>query len=77
MTIYYRECESGDYLAIETDTNAYYRQHGWDYFEGRATAIAKEVYSVCTVGLSREFLRKKCKRIAKCRVPKVWLEVIG
>ena len=40
MIVFYRE-DNGDYLAIDTATNAYYRTNfGKDHFEGRATAIA-------------------------------------
>ena len=53
MILYYRE-KNGDFLAIDTDTNAYYRQvFGQDHFEGRATAIAGLVGSVCTTGISQ------------------------
>jgi hypothetical protein len=77
MILYYRET-SGDFLAIETTTNAYYRRVlGKDHFEGRATAIAGQVGSVCTTGISRDFLRMNCKRVAKTKVPAEWLKAIG
>lgn len=77
MLLFYRE-KNGDYLAIETTTNAYYRQHlGKDHFEGRATAIAEQVGSVCTTGISRQFLRQECKRVAKRHVPAEWQKAIG
>jgi hypothetical protein len=77
MTIYYQE-NNGDYLAIDTSTNRYYRDVcGKDHFEGRATAIAGLVGSVCTTGVSREFLRRNCKRVAKNKVPDDWLKAIG
>lgn len=77
MILYFRE-ETGDYLAIETSTNSYYlKNFGQDHFEGRATAIEKQVGSVCTTGISREFLRKNCKRVARARVPAMWLRAIG
>src|SRR5437016_4543295 len=48
MILYYRE-RNGDLLAIDTTTNSYYRTvFGQDHFEGRATAIAAIVSSVCT-----------------------------
>lgn len=76
MILYYQE-KNGDWLAIETDTNSYYRNFGRDHFEGRATAIAGQVGSVCTTAVSREFLRKNCKRVAKAKVPDEWRRAIG
>jgi len=77
MILYFQE-NTGDFLAIETSTNAYYLSNfGRDDFEGRASAIAGQVGSVCTTGISREFVRKKCKRIAKCNVPAEWRRAIG
>jgi hypothetical protein len=77
MIRYYRE-NTGDFLAIDTTTNAYYLRHfGQDNFEGRATAIAGQVGSVCTTGIAREFLRKKCKRVGKKNVPAEWRKAIG
>lgn len=77
MILYYQE-DHGDYLAIDTMTNAYYLRHfGQDHFEARATAIAGLVSSVCTTGVSREFLRSNCKRVDKARVPAEWQKAIG
>jgi hypothetical protein len=70
--------DNGDYLAIDTETNSYYRSDfGQDHFEGRATAIAGLVGSVCTTGISREFLRRNCKRVSKSSVPIEWRRAIG
>jgi len=77
MICFFRE-HNGDYLAIDTSTNAYYLDNfGKDHFEGRATAIEALVGSVCTTGISREFLRTKCKRVAKGKVPDEWRKAIG
>ncbi len=77
MILFYRE-RNGDYLAIDTATNDYYRRiFGKDHFEGRATAIEGLVASVCTTGISRDFLRQECTRVAKCRVPVAWRKAIG
>jgi hypothetical protein len=77
MIAYYQE-SNGDFLAIDTSTNRYYRENVVeDSFEGRATAIAGLVGSVCTTGISREFLRMNCKRVAKSKVPGEWLRAIG
>ena len=77
MILYYRE-RNGDYLAIDTETNRYYRTlFGKDQYEGRATAIASLVSSVCTTSISRDFLRKICKRVPKTKVPVTWLRAIG
>lgn len=77
VIVYYRE-NNGDFLAIDTSTNAYYRTVlGKDHFEGRATAIAGLVGSVCTTGISRDFLKGECKRVAKSAVPADWRRAIG
>ena len=77
MICFYRE-HSGDYLAIDTSTNRYYMEtFGKDHFEGRATAIAGQVGSVCTTGISRDFLRRNCKRASKTKVPDEWRRAIG
>jgi hypothetical protein len=77
MIVFYRE-RNGDYLAIDTATNRYYRDNfGKNHFEGRATAIQGLVSSVCTTGVSRQFLREQCKRVAKRRVPAPWQKAIG
>ena len=77
MILYYRE-KNGDYLAIDTSTNSnYVRCFAKDHFESRATAIEGLVSSVCTTGVSREFLRTSCKRIAKAKVPMDWRKAIG
>ncbi len=77
MILYFRET-NGDYLAIDTATNSYSRsKFGPDHFEGRATAIAGLVDSLCTTGVSREFLRKNCKRVSKALVPLEWRRAIG
>ena len=77
MILYYRE-RNGDYLAINAGTNRYYRTAlGKDRYEGRATAIASLVTSVCTTSISRDFLRTNCQRLPKAKVPANWLRVIG
>jgi hypothetical protein len=53
VILFYQE-DDGGFLAIDTNTNAYYRQvFGQDHFEGRASAITGLVGSVCTTGISR------------------------
>src|SRR5437879_1446124 len=77
MICFYRE-RNGDYLALDTATNPFYLDVlGKDHFEGRATAIAGLVGSVCTTGISREFLRTNCKRVARAKVPGEWRRAIG
>jgi hypothetical protein len=77
MILYYRE-DNGDFLAIETGTNGYYRRNfGKDHVEGRATAIAGLIGSVCTTGISREYLKRNCRRVLKAKVPPAWLKAIG
>jgi hypothetical protein len=77
MILYFRE-RNGDYLAIDTSTNRYHcTRFGNDHYEGRATAIAFLVSSVCTTSISREFLREECKLVPKAKVPPDWLRAIG
>ncbi len=77
MIRYYRE-SNGDYLAIDAATNGYYRRVlGWDQFEGRAAAVAGLAGSVCTTGVSREYLRECCTRVAGDGVPATWRRAIG
>jgi hypothetical protein len=72
MIRFFREA-NGDFLAIDTNTNRYYLDH----FEGRATAIAGLVGSVCTTGISRDFLQAQCQRVPRAAVPADWREAIG
>jgi len=77
MILFYRE-NNGDFLAVDTATNAYYlRNFGKDHFEGRATAIEGLVGSVCTTGISRDYLHQNCKRVPKAKVPGEWSKAIG
>jgi hypothetical protein len=77
MILFYRE-NTGDFLAIDTDTNRYYLDIlAKDHFEGRATAIAGLVGSVCTTGISRGYLRTNCKRVPRAKVPVEWRRAIG
>jgi hypothetical protein len=77
MISFYRE-HNGDYLAIDTGTNAYYLANfGKDHFEGRATAIEGQVGSVCTTGISSGYLHANCKCVAKAKVPRQWRKAIG
>ncbi len=75
---FYREDDTGDYLAIEPSTNQYYLTHfGEDSFEGRATAIANNVLSVCTTSMSRRFLDNDCTEVKQSEVPQDWQNAIG
>ena len=77
MIYYYREA-NGDFLAIDPATNAYYRRLlGQDHFDSRAAAVAGQAGSVCTTGVSREYLRACCTRVAKDSVPAAWQRAIG
>ena len=77
MIRYYRET-NGDFLAIDAATNGYYRRVlGQDHFEGRAAAVAGQAGSVCTTGVSREYLRACCTRVAGAAVPTAWRRAIG
>jgi hypothetical protein len=77
MTLYFRE-QIGDFLAVGTSSNAYYRRNlGHDSFEGRATAIVGHIGSVCKTGISREYLHRNCKKASRETVPGEWLRAIG
>ena len=78
--IYYQEKDSGDYLCIDERSWRYYLQinpatEGRRY-EGRATCITGQVSSVCTTGISQQYLREKCKRVLKRTIPQEWLEML-
>ena len=76
--LYYQERETGDYLAVDTSTARYYQQtQGKTLFEGRSTAIAGEVGSVCTTSISPDYLKDKCRKVLVRKVPKEWLDAIG
>jgi hypothetical protein len=76
MVAYFRE-DNGDYLAIDLASNAHYRRLGRDDFEGRAAAIAGQVGSVCTTGVSREYLRTNCKQVPGSAVPVDWRRALA
>jgi hypothetical protein len=78
MILYYREIESGDYLCADHSTKSYYLRTSGDeeLRQCRATAITKEIGSVCTCTIFLAYLRTKCKRVPKSKVPKVWLRVL-
>jgi hypothetical protein len=71
--IFFFQEQSGDFLAIDTDTE----QSGRGQFEGRASAIAGLVGSVCTTGISRAYLMAKCRRVPRATVPAPWRKAIG
>jgi hypothetical protein len=76
--IHFFRAHNGDFLAIDTSTDAYYLPlFGEDHFEGRPTAIAGLVGSVCTTGISREFLRQRRRRVARSKVPVEWRRATG
>ena len=66
---YYKE-PNGDYLYCRP------KPYRLGMYEGRATAIEGLVSSVCTTGISSEFL-VGCKKVRKRDVPQEWLEAIG
>lgn len=71
---FYREDESGDYLAIDPSTNQYYLDNlHEDCFEARATAIANDASSVCTTSISRAFLQCEATEVSRSQVPAEWL----
>ncbi len=72
MILFFQE-SNGDFLSIDTSTRSFHKDH----FEGRATAISGLVGSVCTTVVSRDFLRTKCRRVARAKVPAEWLKAIG
>jgi hypothetical protein len=77
MILYFRE-RNGDFLASDTASRTYYLAPlGRDEYEGRATAIAGLVGSVCTTGISRDYLKAQCRRVPRAAVPADWREAIG
>ncbi len=77
MIVYYREA-NGDFLGIDTASNAHHRGVlGRDDFDGRAAAVAGLVGSVCTTGIARAYLAANCERVAEESVPAGWLRALG
>ncbi len=75
---YYRELKTGDYLAVDYATADYYRMLGRaGILEARATAITGLASSMSTTSVSRGWLRKECRRVARRNVPKSWLKCIN
>lgn len=74
MTAKYYQEPNGDYLAVDPSTAGYYYNLGKREVEGRATALAGSVSSVCTVGIALAFL-ETCKRVKRADVPREWLEM--
>lgn len=75
---YYQEQDKhGDYVSVDPSTEQYYVSIGQPgILEARCTAIAGDVDSVCTTGVSLQWLRKHCHRVAKRDIPVEWLEVL-
>jgi hypothetical protein len=77
MIVFFQE-SNGDFLAIDTASRTYYLATlGRDEYEGRATAIAGLVGSVCTTGISRDYLKAQCRRVARAKVSADWRKAIG
>lgn len=77
VVLFYQEEYSG-FLAIDTGSRRYYLTTlGRGEYEGRAAAISGLAGSVCTTGISREYLTRHCKRVARASVPAEWLRAIG
>lgn len=77
MVHYFQEI-NGDFLAVQSETNGYYlKNFGEDCFEGRATAVAGLIGSVCTTKIARKYLRMNCNRVAKAKVPVKWRKAIA
>ncbi len=77
MIKYYQETKTKDYLAVDTSSRAYYKRIGKRELEGRATCIAGLDNSMCTTGVSTDYLKNRCKRVKIENVPNNWLKWIG
>jgi hypothetical protein len=69
---FYRERDSGDYLAVFPAESTY--RDGQRVCDGRATAIAGLLTSVCTTGIGDRYLRGNCTRVRRRQVPADWLK---
>lgn len=71
----YRE-PTGDYLAMETDSIAYYERVGRPHMRDCiATAIKGLMTSVCSTSADVRFL-KRCKRVSFDEVPLLWRSML-
>ena len=68
---YYQEPD-GDYLCVSGER----LPNDPSVQEGRATAIAGLITSVCTTGIGDEFLAT-CKRVPRKQVPSAWIEAMN
>jgi hypothetical protein len=74
---YQEQDKHGDYVSVDLGTEEYYVQIGKPgTLEARATAIAGCVNSVCTTGVTRDWLNRHCHRVSKASIPQEWLEVL-
>jgi hypothetical protein len=71
---YYRERETGDYLAV-SPAHVRKDEYGQRIFDGRATALAGLPASVCSTGVGERFLAN-CVRVPRRHVPRHWLTAL-
>lgn len=77
MGIRYYQEKTGDYMAVDEDSIAYYVRIGRpDRRECRATAIEGVPSSVCTTSTTVGFL-KSCKEVNAADVPERWRRWLG
>lgn len=73
MTLYYQD-RQGDWMEVDHGTRRYYRDIGQPNIrQARATAIKNMPESICTCGVSVEWVRENCRRVARRDVPTEWL----
>lgn len=74
MYRYYHDPIDDSYLAVNFDTADYYHRIGQPRIrEARATCLAGDPMSICTTGLSIDWLAENCTPVRKADVPAEWL----
>lgn len=71
---WFRENETGDFLAVLGWTFNLADMRDNETIEGRVVAIANLPSSACSSSVSAGYLREKCTQVAIREVPQQWLD---
>lgn len=70
---FYKEKGKNEYLCIDPDTADHYlKTQDKLLYEGLATALSENLYSLCITSISPEYLKTYCRRIAWRKIPSDW-----
>ena len=77
MFKYYQETKTKDFLVVDTTSRAYYKRIGKRELEGRAVALEGNPASMCTTGISTDYLKNRCKRVTVNKIPASYIRYFG